>query len=64
MPNNIEERKQSLEQLFAQKNEELKKIENYKVNLTNELLMLKGKIDLLREMEKENTKEKPKKKKK
>jgi hypothetical protein len=57
MTNNILERKNSLEQIFAKKNKELQEIENYKANLINELLMLKGKLDLLNEMSKEEQNE-------
>jgi hypothetical protein len=60
--NNLEDRKNSLTEIYSQKIKELQQLEQYRVKLTNELLEMKGKLELLDEMAREEKIEKEKKK--
>jgi hypothetical protein len=50
---NFEEKKKFLTTLIQQKGEQYKKIESAEIQLKNEILMIKGQLDLLDEMLKE-----------
>jgi hypothetical protein len=50
---NFEEKKKLLTTLIQQKGEQYKKIESAEIQLKNEILMMKGQLDLLDEMLKE-----------
>ncbi|MFA5395890.1 MAG: hypothetical protein WC346_07785 [Methanogenium sp.] len=52
---NTKERKTSLETLKSQRVSELAKIEEARQRLVNEIIKLDGKIELLNELEKEET---------
>jgi hypothetical protein len=62
MSNKLEDRKNSLTEIYNQKIKELQQLEQYRVKLTNELLEMKGKLELLDEMAREEKIEKEKKK--
>ena len=52
---NLEEKKQNLMQLIQQKSAQYNQIDNARLGLNNEILMLQGKIDMLNELLKEET---------
>jgi TolA-binding protein len=54
----IQERKKALETVFLQKIGQLKQLETQKNELSTEIVRLQGKLDLLKELEIENMKEK------
>ena len=46
----LEEKKQNLMQLIQQKSAQYNQIDNARLGLNNEILMLQGKIDMLNEL--------------
>ena len=53
----IQERKKALEIVYQQKIEQLRQIESQRNELTTEIVQIRGKLDLLKELELESIKE-------
>ena len=55
----LETRKQDLLKQIQQKSAQYNQVENVRTQLSNEILMLKGKLDILEELIEENKDSKP-----